>query len=961
MSEEAHTTAENKIAQIYGEHIMCNDGTHIISTIQDDRVWQKYWREIVNLPNRKYNLPKNSTGKKFIHLLNTEINNIIERKSNSEKLIVFLTVILQKSKSITKSKDVKALLERRMTDWQNEQYDTVVKSALFASNTYKLSDKKSQSPDQIARVFQRLLLQGKIREATNYVLNTTRKGGKLEPESIDPKTGLDVKTVLELKHPPSSEPSNIAMEEYDSLPALIDVDISEETVLNVAKKLKGSGGPGGTDYAAMQNWLLRYGHISENLRESISRLTNWIANTIVPFEAIRALVANRLVALDKCPGVRPVGIGEILRRLCSKCLLEACGEDVTEKCGRHQLCSGLRAGIEGGIHAMQELFVENQHEEDWGILLVDAANGFNALNRKAMLWNVRHLWPRGARFTFNCYKHWPQLVLQRTGETLPYILHSREGVTQGDPLSMYIYALALLPLVNKLEDKTVGNQIWYADDSGIAGNLTNIQKWLDLLCTIGPGYGYFPEPEKCILVSNINPRTEEFKEKNNLKKVVTGYRYLGGPLGTQEYTENFVQDKLAEWKKELESFVPIARLVPHEAYTAITKSLKHRWTFNLRTTQVDPEKCRELDEYITGPLLDALLRTQVDDTTRNLSNLKTKNGGIGLPHLHTTAQTQYKTSKMATEHLVKKITGREELCGITHYKAGSEAKKYNKMRTEESEKLRYQETVKGLPNTRKRIIERAPLTGIWMSQYPGIYNGNILSPVEFRDSILTRYGETPEKLHTHCDGCGKKSSLDHLLTCKTGGLVHLAHDELRDELANLCKQAYVPNAVQLEPPIQNNADSTTENYTQDRGDIGIRGFWAKQFDCIVDIRITYPESNSYRNSTLEKLLEKQEKEKKKKYLLPCLERRRHFTPFIATTDGVLGKEAQKFTARLVTHLAGKWKSPYSQVMAYVRGKISIAILRGTSRRIRGTRTPFHLKSYCEDGAGINLFAHRSEH
>ena len=315
---------------------------------------------------------------------------------------------------------------------------------------------------------------------------------------------------------------------------------------------------------------------------------------------------------------------------------------------------------------------------------------------------------------------------------------------------------------------------------------------------------------------------------------------------------------------------------------------------------------------------------------------------------------------MATEHLVKKIIGREELCGITHYKTGSEARKYNKMRTEEFEKLRYQETVNGIPNTRKRIIERAPHTGIWMSQYPGIYNGNILSPEEFRDSILTRYGETPEKLHTHCDGCGKKSSLDHLLTCKTGGLVHLAHDELRDELATLCKQAYVPNAVQLEPPIQNNSDSTTENYTQDRGDIGIRGFWDKQFDCIVDIRITYPESNSYRNSTVEKLLEKQENEKKKKYLQPCLERRRHFTPFIATTDGMLGKEAQKFIERLVTHLAGKWKSPYSQVMAYVRGKISIAILRGTSRRIRGTRTPFHLKSYCEDGAGINLFAHRSE-
>ena len=42
------------------------------------------------------------------------------------------------------------------------------------------------------------------------------------------------------------------------------------------------------------------------------------------------------------------------------------------------------------------------------------------------------------------------------------------------------------------------------------------------------------------------------------------------------------------------------------------------------------------------------------------------------------------------------------------------------------------------------------------------------------------------------------------------------------------------------------------------------GFWSKQVDVITDIRITYPEANSSRNSTVEKILEKQEKEKKEK-------------------------------------------------------------------------------------------------
>lgn len=46
---------------------------------------------------------------------------------------------------------------------------------------------------------------------------------------------------------------------------------------------------------------------------------------------------------------------------------------------------------------------------------------------------------------------------------------------------MYLYGLALLPLVKKLQEKTQGVQVWYADDSGIADSLPNIQRWLDEL------------------------------------------------------------------------------------------------------------------------------------------------------------------------------------------------------------------------------------------------------------------------------------------------------------------------------------------------------------------------------------------------------------------------------------------------------------------------------------------------
>ena len=71
-----------------------------------------------------------------------------------------------------------------------------------------------------------------------------------------------------------------------------------------------------------------------------------------PWAAYRALMACRLVALDKLPGVRPVGIGDTLRRAFAKLVMRAAGDQANTSCGNLQLCAGLEAGIEGDTHAV---------------------------------------------------------------------------------------------------------------------------------------------------------------------------------------------------------------------------------------------------------------------------------------------------------------------------------------------------------------------------------------------------------------------------------------------------------------------------------------------------------------------------------------------------------------------------------------------------------------------------------
>ena len=128
----------------------------------------------------------------------------------------------------------------------------------------------------------------------------------------------------------------------------------------MAHRIRGGAVPGGTDAQAWQDWLIRFGAHSDRLRDSVARLSRSIANTKIPWNYIRALMANRLIALDKCPGIRPMGIGECPRRVVGKALMLAAGEDVKSICGKDQLCSGVEACTEGTIHAMNFSFEERK-------------------------------------------------------------------------------------------------------------------------------------------------------------------------------------------------------------------------------------------------------------------------------------------------------------------------------------------------------------------------------------------------------------------------------------------------------------------------------------------------------------------------------------------------------------------------------------------------------------------------
>ena len=160
--------------------------------------------------------------------------------------------------------------------------------------------------------------------------------------------------------------------------------------------------------------------------------------------------------------------------------------------------------------------------------------------------NIRYEWPGGARFTYNCYRHWATLVVRNTKDGSGHFLHSKEGVTQVDPLAMIAYGIGFFPLIRVLRsDHPQVYQLWYADDAVAGGKFRDIMARFRDLQLKGPARGYCPEPTKSILVvseQNV-PRAKEYFRGMGVQ-VVTGSRYLGGYVGERETEGQWLQEKV---------------------------------------------------------------------------------------------------------------------------------------------------------------------------------------------------------------------------------------------------------------------------------------------------------------------------------------------------------------------------------------------------------------------------------
>ena len=168
-----------------------------------------------------------------------------------------------------------------------------------------------------------------------------------------------------------------------------------------------------------------------------------------------------------------------------KAILSVIGVEIQQSAGSLQLCAGQSSGCEAAIHALRHIFDDVTTEV---ALFVDASNAFNNWNHRLALANISTLCSAFSCILINTYRNDANLFVG--GETIL----SQEGTTQGDPLTMAMYALALVPMITHLSN--IVKQVWYANDAAAAGHLTDLRTWWGILCDIGPQFGYFVNSSK---------------------------------------------------------------------------------------------------------------------------------------------------------------------------------------------------------------------------------------------------------------------------------------------------------------------------------------------------------------------------------------------------------------------------------------------------------------------------------
>ena len=521
---------------------------------------------------------------------------------------------------------------------------------------------------------------------------------------------------------------------------------------------------------------------------------------------------------------------------------------------------------------------------------------------------------------------------------------SREGTTQGDPLAMPMYAISLIPVIQRL--RGIAKQVWYADDAAAGGSLRQLKKWWDTLCSFSGSFGYNVNAVKCWLVvkEGLLQRANHVFMGTGVQVTSSGRPYLGAALGSTTFIDSFTEQRVDEWIQGVSRLSSFAETQPHASYAAFAHGYLSKWNYFFRTTPNISNRLSPLESAVRSHFLPKLVLHPVGDVERELFGLPVRFGGLGISNPTLTSDEQYTFSRELLHGLIDLIYHQNPALSedVVHHQ--HEIFRHLSSVKERSLSNQLQSTLSSCPPPLRWAVECCTEKGSssWLTALPLEQYGFALHKGEFIDAICLRYGYMPSRLPSHCV-CGKDFSLSHALSCPHGAFPIIRHNEIRNLTASLMSE--VCHNVQIEPQLHPLSGETLHyrSAIQDddaRVDIRASGFWrCLHHHTFFDVRVFNCFATSNRSSMLSTAFRKHELEKRRAYEERIREvEHGSFTPLVFSTSGGMGRAATTTYKHLARLLSEKWNSPYSVVMGWLRCSLGFSLLRSSVMCIRGSRS-----------------------
>ena len=229
----------------------------------------------------------------------------------------------------------------------------------------------------------------------------------------------------------------------------------------------------------------------------------------------------------------------------------------------------------------------------------------------------------------------------------------------------------------------------------------------------------------------------------------------------------------------------------------------------------------------------------------------------------------------------------------------------------------------------------------WLTSLPLKAYGFRLNKQQFRDAVCMRYDLKLQDVPRNC-ACGSQYSINHCLSCKKGGFVHMRHNTVRDTFAELlgeiCKDVLVE--PQLLPVTGEELPFGTILEDGARSDVSAIGLWQPLSRAFLDIKVCNPFAQSNSVMPLDRMYKQHENTKKRQYNSRIMEiEKATFTPVVFSCTGGAAPEASRLMKLIALKRSQKRNESYAENISFVRRRIAFDVLRTCLLSFRGSRNP----------------------